>query len=74
MLRQSMQLGKMGIDGIRPPPHEVVISTPTSQATQATVQRPQIVAQPAALVRPPLVSLVVFAPPPFFFGGGWGVG
>nr|KAG5712640.1 hypothetical protein BaRGS_029695 [Batillaria attramentaria] len=41
MLRQSMQLGKMGIDGIKPPPGEVVMATPTTQVTQVPVQRPQ---------------------------------
>ena len=61
MLRQSMQLGRMSIDGIRPPPHEVVITTTTSQATPATVHRPQIAAQPTAIVRPPLVGLVLIA-------------
>ena len=61
MLRQSMQLGRMGIDGIRPPPHEVVITTTTSQATPATIHRPQIAAQPTAIVRPPLVGLVLTA-------------
>ena len=57
MLRQSMQLGRMGIDGIRPPPHEVVIAAHTSHATPASIHRPQIAAQTTALVRPPLVSL-----------------
>ena len=61
MLRQSMQLGRMSIDGIRPPPHEVVITTTTSQATPATVHRPQIAAQPTAIVRPPLVGWVLIA-------------
>ena len=61
MLRQSMQLGRMSIDGIRPPPHEVVITTTTSQATPATVHRPQIAAQPTAIVRPALVGLVLIA-------------
>ncbi|XP_070184082.1 arginine-glutamic acid dipeptide repeats protein-like isoform X2 [Littorina saxatilis] len=54
MLRQSMQLGKMSIEGIRPPPHEVVIATPSSQTTQATIQRPQIMSQQTAVVRPPM--------------------
>ncbi|XP_070195793.1 transcription initiation factor TFIID subunit 4-like isoform X2 [Littorina saxatilis] len=61
MLRQSMQLGKMSIEGIRPPPHDVVIATPSSQTTQATIQRPQIMSQQTTVVRPPMKGGVVMA-------------
>lgn len=48
MLRQSMQLGKMTIDGINAPPADTVMTTPV-QMTHVAQPRPQLTVQHTAV-------------------------
>ncbi|XP_076448738.1 transcription initiation factor TFIID subunit 4-like [Babylonia areolata] len=59
MLRQCMQQNRMTIEGIRAPPHEIVIATSASHAPPPSAPRPQVPSQPAPVIRPQTKTAVV---------------